>query len=498
MTEIDYEQLAAAQMRLMMTTYKAPSGTPSLVTAHGNGGLFSPAGLSPGIANAMLLPNQGLASMLPSRVNNMMNPLRGIFTGVTATTGAEGAGRCDDPPTAGLSKICTVTRPFGWIGRSSREMRLDMFGRQTNRGEFTDHMLIGNPYAGPQVAEIPVPGGITPQMVTNEIGKLLFEVSVALNRDMAHDIYTGNPANNSGSLGNSGREYYNGLDILINTGYIDAITAQACPASDSIVEDFNNVNITTNPDLVVRTFASILRRLNYIATFTGLNPVKFAIAMHHNLFYELTEIWPCVYLTNRCTLVGTQSRVNVSAKEQEDMRNDMRGNMQTQTGQFLWIDGQQIPVIIDGSIVETSPAIPGEFASDVYFVPLSIRGGGGRFAPVSEGGNFPLYFDYFNFDAPGGTMDGARAMAPLGSFQTTGGGRWLWKKDEPVNLCVLVKGWTSPALNLETPYLAARFTNLAYTPIAQVRSPFTDSAYFADGGRTDFLGYGASFYGPTT
>ena len=280
--------------------------------------------------------------------------------------------------------------------------------------------------------------------------------------------------------------------------YVDAITAQACPASDSIVEDFNNVNITTDPDLVVRTFASILRRLNYIATFTGLNPVKFAISMHHNLFYELTEIWPCVHLTNRCTLVGTQSRVNVSAKEQEDMRNDMRGNMQTQTGQFLWIDGQQIPVIIDGSITEVSPTTPGEFASDVYFVPLSIRGGGGRFAPVSEGGNFPLYFDYFNFDAPGGTMDGARAMAPLGSFQTTGGGRWLWKKDEPVNLCVLVKGWTSPALNLETPYLAARFTNLAYTPIAQVRSPFTDSAYFADGGRTDFLGYGASFYGPTT
>jgi hypothetical protein len=32
----------------------------------------------------------------------------------------------------------------------------------------------------------------------------------------------------------------------------------------------------------------------------GLNPVKWVIAMRETLFYELTEGWPCNYMTYRC------------------------------------------------------------------------------------------------------------------------------------------------------------------------------------------------------
>jgi hypothetical protein len=43
---------------------------------------------------------------------------------------------------------------------------------------------------------------------------------------------------------------------------------------------------------------------------------------------------------------------------------------------------------------------------------------------------------------------------------------------------------TEPRLLLLTPYLAARLSNVKYLPMEHERSPFTDSSYFADGGRT--------------
>jgi len=50
---------------------------------------------------------------------------------------------------------------------------------------------------------------------------------------------------------------------------------------------------------------------------------------------------------------------------------------------------------------------------------------------------------------------------------------------------------------VETPYLAARLTDIAYTPLIKERSAFTDSAYFVNGGRTNYVGFGPSYEAPT-
>ena len=47
-----------------------------------------------------------------------------IITGVTATSGSEPTGVCDDPPTAGLSKLCTHSFVFGRQSRQSRVFEL--------------------------------------------------------------------------------------------------------------------------------------------------------------------------------------------------------------------------------------------------------------------------------------------------------------------------------------------------------------------------------------
>jgi len=41
-------------------------------------------------------------------------------------------------------------------------------------------------------------------------------------------------------------------------------------------------------------------------------------------------------------------------------------------------------------------------------------------------------------------------------------------------------------------------TNVNYTPLAHERDVFTSDTYFVNGGKTDRLGYGPSYYSPTS
>jgi hypothetical protein len=301
MTEaLDTGTALLQQLVGLLTAQKAVSTTPTTTYAHGNGGLLSAPGLSKDIINAMLLPHMGLQSRLPSYPSNEQNPLYAILTGVTATTGSEPTGVCDDPPVAGLAKLCEQSYVFGRQSRMTRVFELDRLGLTTNRGEFYDFNLVGNPFqgAGPNDQIPSVPGGGTANQINSEIGKQMFELAVAWGRDFGPRLYTGNPTNNTSG---GGDKYYRGLDALINTGYRDAETSVACAAADSIVWNYASQNVSTaSMANMVRTITSIARRLKLNARNMGLNPVKWVIAMRETLFYELTEGWPCNYMTYRC------------------------------------------------------------------------------------------------------------------------------------------------------------------------------------------------------
>lgn len=481
---INYKQLARELLAEQQPTRtKAVSSTPTTTYGHGPGGLFSAAGLSKPIISAMMLPHAGLQSRLPVKKSTDVNPLYGIFTGVTATSGSEPVGVCDDPPVAGLSKLCTHTFWFGRQSRMSRVLDLDRIGKTINRGEFLDLQFMGNPFRDGQSPIAPtIPGatGVT-DVLNREMSKILFELAVAWARDFAKEVYTGNPANNTAG---GGRTYYYGLDILINTGYKDAITQTLCPAADSIVTSFGNNNIATNGAQIVAWVANIFRRLRYIASRAALDPVQWAIVMPESMFYELTAVWPCAYNTSACAVLPAGSTQFVSAADQIAMRDSMRGDIYARTGQYLLIDGQRVEVILDDAVPETEGFGGGAFQSSIYFVPLTILGG----QPAT-------YFEYFDYDTDGGSMAAAELMAPAGSYYTSDDGRFFWHRKPPTNFCVQLLAKTEPRLMLLTPHLAARLTNVRYSPMTHVRSPFTDSAYFANGGRTDFIGFGPS-YGP--
>ena len=481
--QIDYRVLAAELLAGIGTRTKAVSSTPTSIYGHGPGGLFSTPGLSRPLFSAMVLPRTGLQARLPSRPTTEVNPIFGIITGVTASSGDNPTGVCDDPPISGTVKLCNHSFVLGRYSRMSRVFDLDRAGKVTNRGEFLDFQVFGNSMqaAGDNPNVPTIPGFNAQQIAQNEVSKALFELGVAWSRDFAKQVYTGAPSNNTS--GGGYREFY-GLETLINTGYRDAETGQACPAADSIVRSFGGVQITANAAGLVRNVTNIYRNLKFLAARSGLDPVKWSITMNFSMFYEITEIWPVVYLTYRALAIQTGSTNFVSATDIEKMRDEMRGDLYDYSGQFLLIDGQRVPVVLDDAIPETENG-DGTFTSELFFVPETVLGA----QPVT-------YMEYFNYDTPNGALEMAKIFAPGDTYYTTDNGRFLWHKKPPTNFCVQLLVKTEPRLILLTPYLAARLTNIKYSPVQHERSPFTDSAYFVDGGKYQGDAYAPSYYSP--
>lgn len=499
---IEYAKLAQALLSQMSGngrpngwTGKAVSSTPTAIYPHGPGGLFSYPGLSQPLFSAMLLPAAGVQSRLPVIGTNETNPLFGIMTGVTASSGSEADGPCDDPPTAGNAKLCTTSYVFGRFSRMTPVIDIDKAGRVVNRGEFTDLTLMNSPFDNADRYNIPSPiGNSTNQLVNSVVGKALFELGAAWSRDFAQLFYTGNPTNNTA---NGGYQEFRGLDSLINTGYQDAITGQACPAADSLVVSFGNQNVASSATTLFNTITYIYRNLKYIASRTGLTPVKWVIAMPWALFYEVANIWACAYMSTRCgNGLASGSTQFVDARETVQFRDDMLGDMYTQTGMYLPIDGERVEVIADDAITETDNG-GGTFTSQIYFIPMTVQGR----TPVT-------YMEYFDYTTKNGAIDTARVLFPAfganpATYQATDNGRFLWHFKPPTNFCVQMLAKTEPRVVLRTPFLAARVTNVRYTPYLHNRSwdPDAGPSLYANGGRTNYNGYppaSPSFYPPTS
>lgn len=475
---INTEDLARAVMALagqqaaLQTAFKAVSSIPTATYGHGQqtpggtSGLFSFPGLEPDIINAMVMPNTGLLDILPSRTSNRDRLILSIMTGVTAGSGSEPVGVCDDPPISGLMKLCSRMLLWGRFSRETPVFELDRFGRYRDRSDFNDLQLIGDPVSSSSSSLLPsMPGAASPgRALQSELAKAFFEFAVSWARDFAPLIYTGNPSNNTYQQGY--KEPY-GLDYQINTGYRDLETGTACRAADSIVVNANSREVNTNASWYVAQITSIVRQIFSNAARMRLDPLRLVIVMREELFYVLTEAWPCAYFTYRCGGEFSSSQTQViDAGDTIALRDNMRN------GKFLLVDGRQVEVVFDDTIPETS--LPGSsFRETVYFLPLRYKG------------NRPgVYLEYMNYDAPGAAMEAAREFGVGANYYTTNGGRYLWHAKPPTNFCIQSLAKTEWRVVLEVPHLAARLDNVKYTPAAHLRDWDPDGSFYVDGGHT--------------
>jgi hypothetical protein len=292
---------------------------------------------------------------------------------------------------------------------------------------------------------------------------------VAYQRWFCPQVFLGNPTNSSPG---GGYKEFPGLDLLIGTNKIDALTGGACPSLYSDVKSFSYrlVDSAVDPD-IVRVITTMMRILKAKANVQGLGPADIRMVMRDELFYALTEIWPCRYITYRCSNIDGANIDPIGAYSVEAM---FRMKTEMRQGSFLWVDGFQVPVIIDNCIPEDNHAdsaiiAEGCFASDIYFVPFTARGGTIRTL-------YWEYYDYRNDVLP------AVADARAGTFFWSDGGVFLWGLKAPDNWCLELISKVEPRLILRTPQLAGRLTDISYCPLQHTDDPLPSQDYHVNGG----------------
>jgi len=443
---------------------KTATGTPTTYYAHGPGGLFSTAGVNQDVLATVVTPT-GLLEVLPAYGTRFMSPMFQYITGFLDDTGADPDTECEDCKTAGVKKGCIQTAQFGRYCRETKEMSVERIAQLNNRAEPTDLRLInplfdGNTFTPAMTNQNPFRG---------EVQQALLELGVSIERLLSPQLWTGNPANNN--VG-GGYAEFPGLDILVGTTKVDAISGVACPSLASDLKDFNYQEVCAQtPQNVVEVLSYLYRYLAHNARTMNCDPVDFRMVMREELFYELTSCWPCSYLSFRCGVVATaliDPVPTVDAAEAIRMRDDMRN------GRYLLVDGKRIPVVLDDGIVEDNDGTnanlnAGQFSSDIYILPFSVRG---NFAS--------LYLEYFDFGA-GQEQINLANMQDI--YTVTDGGKFLWTRSW-VEGCFLLKTVIRPRVVLLTPHLAGRLQNVMYEPLQHTRQPFPSDGYFIDGGET--------------
>jgi hypothetical protein len=209
--------------------------------------------------------------------------------------------------------------------------------------------------------------------------------------------------------------------------------------------------------------------------------------MRRGAFRALTEIWPCTYRTYRCNLSNDNARVNLDGNELARMVNEMR------QGEYLLIDGKQVAVIVDDTMVEAfinnTNANGGTWQSDIFLLPMTAPSfSGDEYSPAGK----VTFLDFFDYNAPGAAADvirGLQAMGrPQGEARVSTDGRWLIVNEPGTRGCYDMQMWTRPRLICRAPFLAVKFEDVRYTKRFQERSADPGSPYFKNGGSYSLLG----------
>lgn len=442
----------AKELQGIALKHTTPTGTPDGAMLHGPGALFGVSGLERDIISSRMQP-MGLASSLPVRTSVKTNPLFAYITGFYPPNGSQPTASCDDGPVAGPMKVVLQTAQFGVYAFRTRELDISKVGQVIDAGETLDLRIVNDPLVNQMAglfSGLPVEDGVA---TGREVLHRFMEVGVAFQDLLSQQVYAGTGTGNE----------FPGLELLVSTAKYDAKTGTAAPSLASDVRDFADVSISSGAGgaSFVNTLTSMWRYLNHNASRMNFGLTNFAIVMKEQLFHEVTDIWPCLYMASRCLPSNDNVSINVNTDEQIRLRLDMR------QGKYLLLDGVRVPVITDDALTETDLG-EGLFSSDVYILPLTVRGG-----------QAVTYWETFDYQA--GTVQAIRDGRSTDYFWTDGG-RYLWHRKPPVNWCAQWMSKIEPRLILRTPQLAGRLMNVAYSVEKHYRDVFPGDDYYVNGG----------------
>lgn len=459
------EQLLTEIAAMKGLKHSTPDGTTFGPMLHGPGGILGSPGVERDIISTRVIPS-GLASVLPAIGSVKTNPLYQYITGFTAPVGSQPDDACGDGPVAGHIKSCLQTAQFGRVVYTTDQVEMNKVGQITDRSEYMDHRVVNDPFMTSLVsgifADLPKDEA---RALASEIAMRFTMVGAAFQDTLSQWIYTG-----------TGTDYqFPGLELLVSEEHYDARTGTDCPSLASDIRDFGDVNVSSvdGAPAIFAQMLSMYRNLKHNASSMNFGVTDFAFVMREQLHQALADLWACQYNTAGCLPANSNVSIDVgTAAERVALRDAML------LGKYLLIDGNKVPVITDDALAESTVSA-GVYSSDIYLLPLSVRGGATR----------TLFWEYFDFSR--GTIPAIREGRLTTDFWSDNG-RYLWHKKPPLNWCVQWIGKIEPRIILLTPHLAGRISGVAFEPTRHFRDAYSAGVSYVNGGVT--TGYPAPSY----
>jgi hypothetical protein len=442
------ELTTALKEKELHTKTPANAGTAPLL--HGSGGNFSNPAFERDVISARITP-YGISQVLPFLPSTIEDPRFASITGYTAVVGSEPTTPCADAP-YGFMKGAALTARFAMTRRDTNTIDIGKVMLQWNRGDTRDLVLRGRVLGLTNLA----PSGLETKDVLNILTESeMVGAGAQAEMKLSRDIWQGTVAAGTGP----------GLDVQIATGQMDADTQTLAPALDSDIKNFAYDLLGGTGRDIVEFLSSMMYYLEYNAEHMGLSPVNYVLAMRPELWFELTAVWPCSYLSNRCKTSAGSNVTVINDNVNVAMRDQMRDSM------TMPINGKTYRVVTDTGIFEknnvnTAGLNAGQYASAIYAIPMTITG------------NFPVcyreYLDYRGISRDAADLNGTQMF-------WTDDGIYLWAS-EVVKYCYKLSLRTEQRIVLRTPQLAGKIQNIKYTPLQHLRETYPDSQYNFDGG----------------
>lgn len=454
------DELKEAAVALKELGFKHdPASTASTWSApHGPQGLFSTAGVRPDMYSTIPNTTNDFISRIPMVASRLVNEVREILTGITATADTRAADVCSEGPMAGRLKVGRINSTFGTMKVDTEVRRLPDMGRRVDYADLDRSIINGiNLGDNPFMPDVPIGS------INTEMGKAFTELALSIKASAEYvDVVGVAGAGSNAAYLNLWIEQYDGLDRLIKTGHTD-VSGVAMEAADSIITTHNaaigsngtnGVSFTEN---MVDTYYGLTERARVL----GFPNVQWAVVMNPKTWRAVAYQWACTYYTDRCG-VGTaglpivQDATAITQARDEMMRN-----------RVLMIDGEPVEVLLSTGI-ETPGTGNNTFNSDIFFVPLTY---GGR--PL-------LYRQYFPMNNP----DAQAFLALENDARVINNGLYAVGKRSSNGLCTKFEFVSKQRLILDAPFLAGRVNDVQFTYRAQSRDVRVGESLYKNGGQS--------------
>lgn len=422
-------------------------------------GLFSYPGVRPERFSAMARPDSWW-NLIPIVRSEYHNEILEIMTGQTEGSGNNAAGFCGDPPVYGNLKTCQQVYTWGDFYAKTTINSGALVGQLRNRADVPANILNAAPDSrNPFIPDVMYRLADTRSTLQSE----LFKMGVGMER-ATELVGIQGVATTQNNTYRGWMTQFSGIDRQIRTGYVDAVSGYACNAADSAVVAYNADIAGTNSDgsgrTIVETLTETARAMKKRASQVGMSGTQWVILMRSEQFQRMTDVWACQYAINRCSTGTVGSPVQRDGMAIQSLRLEMM------RGQFLWIDGEQWPVVFSEGIPNPATA-NNTYNADIYIIPVSWEG-----RPLIYAQYYPMDNQYTqewmnNFGIQ--TVSVLNNGLFLVGYRSTG-------------LCIEWHFQARMRLILETPFLAARVDDVQYSYYEVTRQAIPGSSLYQDGG----------------